>query len=123
NSILRPEDSAPIVIEGAGGLLVPINEDALMIDLIRRVQAVAVITAPTTPGTFNHTPFTVKAARHANVQLIGVAMVGKENPENRKAIERYGNIPVVGAIPWLEPINRSSLIRVFEQQFDKTAFA
>ena len=67
--------------------------------------------------------YSIDAARKANLPLIGVVMVGRENSDNRKAIERYGKIPVVGAIPWLESINRSSLIRVFDQQFDKTAFA
>ena len=122
DAIRRPADSHPIVIEGAGGVLVPINEDALMIDLIRRLQAAVVIAARATLGTINHTLLTVEAARNANLPLIGVVMVGRENVDNRKAIERYGQVPVVGAIPWLESINRSSLIRVFEQHFDKTAF-
>jgi len=122
DAIRRPADSHPIVIEGAGGVLVPINEDALMIDLIRRLQAAVVIAARSTLGTINHTLLTVEAARNANLPLIGVVMVGRENVDNRKAIERYGQVPVVGAIPWLESINRSSLIRVFEQHFDKTAF-
>ena len=122
DAIRRPADSHPIVIEGAGGVLVPINEDALMIDLIRRLQAAVVIAARSTLGTINHTLLTVEAARNANLPLIGVVMVGRENVDNRKAIERYGQVPVVGAIPWLESINRSSLIRVFEQHFDKIAF-
>ena len=122
-SIRRPDDSHPIVIEGAGGVLVPINNDALMIDLIRHVQAPVVIAARTTLGTINHTLLTVEAARKANLPLIGVVMVGKENSDNRKAIERYGNVPVVGTIPWLDSIDRSTLIRVFELHFDKTAFA
>ena len=122
DAIRRPPDSHPIVIEGAGGVLVPINEDALMIDLIRRLQAAVVIAARSTLGTINHTLLTVEAARNANLPLIGVVMVGRENVDNRKAIERYARVPVVGAIPWLESINRSSLIRVFEQHFDKTAF-
>jgi dethiobiotin synthetase len=122
-SIRRPEDSNPIVIEGAGGVLVPVNEDALMIDLIRCLDSEVVIAARTTLGTINHTLLTVEAARNNNLQLIGVVMVGNENSENRRAIERYGKVPVVGAIPWLESINRASLIRVFDQHFDKTAFA
>jgi dethiobiotin synthetase len=122
-SIRRPEDSDPIVIEGAGGVLVPVNEDALMIDLIRCLDSEVVIAARTTLGTINHTLLTVEAARNNNLQLIGVVMVGNENSENRRAIERYGKVPVVGAIPWLESINRASLIRVFDQHFDKTAFA
>jgi dethiobiotin synthetase len=122
-SIRRPKDSDPIVIEGAGGVLVPVNEDALMIDLIRCLDSEVVIAARTTLGTINHTLLTVEAARNNNLQLIGVVMVGNENSENRRAIERYGKVPVVGAIPWLESINRASLIRVFDQHFDKTAFA
>jgi len=122
-SIRRPKDSHPIVIEGAGGVLVPINEDSLMIDLISGLHSEVVIAARTTLGTINHTLLTVDAARNSNLQLIGVVMVGKEDVENRKAIERYGKVPVVGAIPWLESINRASLIRVFDEHFDKTAFA
>jgi dethiobiotin synthase len=122
-AIRRPADSKPIVIEGAGGVLVPINEDALMIDVIRRLQAPVVIAARTTLGTINHTLLTVAAVRNVNLKLIGVVMVGRENSDNRKAIERHGRVPVVGAIPWLESINRSSLIGAFEQHFDQTVFA
>jgi dethiobiotin synthetase len=123
DAIRRPADSQPIVIEGAGGVLVPINNDALMIDLIRQLQVPVVIAARTTLGTINHTLLTVEAARHAKLPLTGVVMVGKENSDNRKAVERYGNVPVVGMIPWLDSINRATLMRVFEQHFDKTAFA
>jgi dethiobiotin synthetase len=122
-AIRRPADPAPIVIEGAGGVLVPINEEALMMDLIRRLDAPVVIAARTTLGTINHTLLSVAAIRQAQLKLIGVVMIGNENLDNRKAIERYGAVPVVGTVPWLESINRSSLIRVFEQHFDKSAFA
>jgi dethiobiotin synthetase len=122
-SIRRPDGSDPIVIEGAGGVLVPINNDALMIDLVRHVQAPVVIAARTTLGTINHTLLTIEAVRNANLPLIGVVMIGKQNSDNREAIERYGNIPVVGAIPWLDSIDRSTLSRVFEEHFDKTALA
>jgi dethiobiotin synthetase len=121
-SIRRPRDSNPIVIEGAGGVLVPINETELMIDLMHRLGAPVVIAARTTLGTINHTLLTIDAARKADLKLVGVVMVGKENSENRTAIERYGRVRVVGSIPWLESIDRSSLIRVFDQHFDKTAF-
>ena len=122
-AIRRPKDSGPLVIEGAGGVLVPVNDDVLMIDLIRHLQAPVVIACRTALGTINHTLLTVAAVRNANLEVTGVVMVGEENPDNRKAIERYGNAPVVGAIPWLESINRSTLLRVFEQHFDKTVFA
>jgi dethiobiotin synthetase len=121
-AILRPVDPHPIVIEGAGGVLVPINDEALMIDLIRHLQAPVVVVARTTLGTINHTLLTVSALRGAKLEVTGVVMVGKENSDNRKAIERYGKVPVVGSIPWLDSIDRSNLQRTFEQYFDRTAF-
>jgi dethiobiotin synthetase len=123
HALRRPADLRPIVIEGAGGVLVPINEEALMIDLIRHLHVPAVVVARTTLGTINHTLLTVAAIRAADLKLIGVVLVGKEDSDNRKAIERYGRVPVVGTIPWLKSIDRSVLIQTFEQRFDKNAFA
>jgi dethiobiotin synthase len=123
HEVRRPDDSRSIVIEGAGGILVPINEEALMIDLIRHLHAPAVVVARTTLGTINHTLLSVGAIRSAHLELIGVVMVGTEDSDNRKAIERYGRVRVVGTIPWLKSIDRSTLIQTFEQHFDKNAFA
>lgn len=122
-AIRRPADPDPIVIEGAGGVLVPVNEQALMIDLIRHLQAPVIVAARTALGTINHTLLTVMAVRNAGLVLTGVVMVGREDPDNRRAVERYGDVPVVGAIPWLDSIDRANLCRVFEQYFDKNAFA
>jgi hypothetical protein len=49
-------------------------------------------------------------------------MVGHENPDNRRAIERYGSVPVIGWIPWLDRIDRAALVSVFQQHFDRGAF-
>ena len=120
--IRRPASSDALIIEGAGGLLVPLNDEALMLDLIRELRAPVVVAARTTLGTINHTLLTVMAIRHAKVDLHGVVMIGKDHPENRRAIERYGNVPIVGWIPWLETIDRQTLIATFRQQFDTRAF-
>lgn len=121
-AVRRPEDEAPIIIEGAGGVLVPINEEDLMIDLIRHLQAPAIIATRTTLGTINHTLLTIAAIRQAGVELAGVVMVGGESPATRQAIEKYGNVPVVGRIPWLGALDRSTLCTAFNQYFDKSLF-
>src|SRR5262245_56577923 len=94
--IRRPAASSPLIIEGAGGLLVPINAKQLMVDLIKHLKAPAVIATRTALGTINHTLLTVASARHAGLDIRGVIMIGQENPENRRAIERFGNVPVIG---------------------------
>jgi len=58
---------------------------------------------------------------HQNI-VRGVVMIGKENADNRRAIERYGGIPVIGAIPWLDIIDRATLRGVFQQRFDGSVF-
>ena len=121
--IRRPLDSGPIIIEGAGGVFVPVNDDAFMLDLMKQLQAPIVVATRTTLGTINHTLLTVSAIREAGLDLRGVVMVGNENPDNRRSVERYGNVPVIGSIPWLDLIDRATLCDVFERHFDKTAFA
>jgi dethiobiotin synthetase len=122
NRIRRPASSSRLIIEGAGGLLVPINSKQLMVDLIKHLEAPAVIATRTTLGTINHTLLTIAAARHAALDIRGVVMIGHDNAENRKAIERYGNVSVIGAIPWLDRIDRPMLVSIFNQHFETRAF-
>lgn len=121
--IRRPSSSEPVIIEGAGGVFVPINPQAYMLDLIRHCEAAVVIAVRTTLGTINHTLLTIAALRQAGADLRGVIMIGHENVENRRAIEKYGNVSIIGSIPWLDRIDRPTLCSVFERYFDARAFA
>jgi dethiobiotin synthetase len=120
--ILRPASAYPLIIEGAGGIMVPINDDDFMVDVMRRLAAPVVIAARTALGTINHTLLSIAAIRAADLELRGVVMSGKESQDNRRAIERYGNVPVIGVIPWLETIDRATLLEVFRERFDAAAF-
>ena len=121
-TILRPVDPEPIVIEGAGGVFVPINDHEFMLDLMRQLDAPVIVAARTALGTINHTLLTLAAIRNAKLDLCGVVMIGKENPENRRAVEHYGEVPVVGSIPWLDAIDRQTLLSVFQHHFDSRVF-
>jgi dethiobiotin synthetase len=121
--IRRPASPDSLIIEGAGGVLVPVNDRAFMLDLMAALGAPVVVAARTALGTINHALLTIAAIRNAKLQLRGVVMIGKEQPDNRRAVERYGNVPVIGLIPWLEVINRQTLLTVFEQHFDAGAFS
>lgn len=114
--------SEALIVEGAGGALVPINEKQLMIDLMRRLKLPVVVVSRTALGTINHTLLTLAALRAARLKIRGVVLCGAPNTENRKAIEHYGEIEVVGAVPLLENFNRQTLLRVFRKSFDRTAF-
>jgi len=120
--VRRPVSSAPLIIEGAGGVLVPINDKAFMLDLMRHVGAPVIVAARTALGTINHTLLSLSVLRDAGVVLHGVIMIGKEDAENRRAIEHYGNVQVMGHIPWLERIDHAALCAVFNRSFDARAF-
>jgi dethiobiotin synthetase len=110
------------IVEGAGGVMVPLNERDLMRDFMRRIGFPVIVAARTTLGTINHTLLTLSALRDAHLPICGVALIGDENAENRRAIEHYGNIRVLGHIPILKKIHRAALLDVYEKQFDHRAF-
>jgi len=87
------------IIEGAGGVLVPLNESELMIDLMVHLQLPVLVVSRAELGTINHTLLTLEALRGRGIQVAGVVMVGVRNSSNRKAIEHYGNIQVLGEMP------------------------
>jgi len=111
------------IVEGAGGVMVPLNERALIRDLIRRIGFPVIVAARTTLGTINHTLLTLSALRDANLPICGVVLIGDENIENRCAIEHYGGVRVVGRIPILKQITRAALLNMYETHFDHAKFA
>jgi dethiobiotin synthetase len=110
------------IVEGAGGVMVPLNERDLMRDLMRTIGFPVIVAARTALGTINHTLLTLNALREARLPICGVALIGAKNFDNRQAIERYGNVRVIGHIPILEKINRAALLDVYERHFDHRAF-
>ena len=97
------------IVEGAGGLLVPLNESAMMADLMRAVSLPAVIVARSGLGTINHTLLTVSELVRWSIDIAGVVMVGDTNAENRLAIERYGGVRVLAEIPVLTDLSKSAV--------------
>jgi dethiobiotin synthetase len=110
------------IVEGAGGVMVPLNERDLMRDLMNRIGFPVIVAARTALGTINHTLLSLAALREARLPICGVALVGEENLENRRAIEHYGNVRVIGHIPLLEKINRAALLDVYKRNFDDSVF-
>ncbi len=109
-----PRDRA-VVIEGAGGLLVPLNESALVADLIERLSFPVVLTARTGLGTLNHTLLSIAEIRRRSIPLLGVVLNGAPHESNERAIERYAQVPILGRIPRLESVNRAALLDAFRR--------
>jgi len=100
-----PSGDTAWIVEGAGGLLVPINESQTMADWIACLALPVLVVARTTLGTINHTLLTLEALRTRGLRIAGVMMIGEPNADNRVAIEQYGNVPVIAEMPFLEPLD------------------
>jgi len=95
----RADTSRAWIVEGAGGVLVPLNAPSLMIDCIAALGMPTLVVARSSLGTINHTLLTLEALRAREQKIAGVVMVGDRNAENRRAIEEYGHVPVLGEMP------------------------
>jgi dethiobiotin synthetase len=109
NKLVPPDCKGLMVVEGAGGLMVPLTDDAYMIDLAAELDLPIILVARSTLGTINHTLLSIEAIRRRGLPLAGVVIIGPETPHNRAAIERYGQIDVIVEIPWLDTPSRSAL--------------
>ena len=100
------------IVEGAGGVLVPLNERQLLIDLIEGLRLPVLIVSRSGLGTINHTLLTIEALGRRAVPIAGVVMVGPVDDlsrENRLAIEHYGHVAVLGEMPVLNPLTPDRL--------------
>jgi len=104
-----PDCDGLLVVEGAGGLLVPLTDDASMIDLAADLDLPIILVARSTLGTINHTLLSLEAIRRRGLPLAGVVITGPETPHNRAAIERYGKIEIIAEIPWIDAVSRATL--------------
>ncbi len=109
-------DDRAWVIEGAGGLMVPLNAKLTIRDLIAALGLRMVIVAPTRLGTINHTLMTVEMARTAGISMAGIVLVGKEDPGLKEVLEQFTKVPVLTRIPVLDPLT-PSLVQDFSVNY------
>ncbi len=115
--LVGPRDDRLLIVEGAGGLLVPLNEQDYVIDLIQDLNLPVILVARSTLGTINHMLLSLEALRRRGLVVAGVVINGPESPHNRAAIERYGKTQVIAEIPRLDTVTRSAL-RQIAPEFD-----
>jgi len=100
-----PESPRPIVVEGAGGALVPLNGQDTMLDLMVRLDLPVVVVAADRLGAINHTLLTLQALRARGLQVLGVVLTGHPFADNRAAIERHGGVRILAELPFSDRID------------------
>ena len=121
NALTPPEGD--VIIEGAGGLMVPLTRQTLFIDIFARWQIPLILCARTALGTINHTLLSVAAIRARAIPLHGVAFIGEANAESEGIIAELGKVKRLGRLPPVKPLTRENLRAVFAANFRPEDFA
>ncbi|TKV80151.1 ATP-dependent dethiobiotin synthetase BioD [Bradyrhizobium elkanii] len=112
----------PLVIEGAGGLMVPLSGGTLYIDIFERWRLPVVLCASTSLGTVNHSLLSIEALRKRQIDILGIALVGERNSEAVSAICEIGRVRWLGRLPWIDPLSADALQAAFKTSFRRDDF-
>ncbi len=115
--LIVPQTAGPLVIEGAGGLMVPLTRHVTFLDIFARWRLPVILCARTRLGTINHTLLSLAALRVRSIPVLGVAFIGTAEPETERIIQHMGEVRVLGRLPWIEAIDGPSLKRGFQEAF------
>lgn len=118
-----PVVPGPLVIEGAGGLMVPLNRQTRFIDIFEQWQLPIILCARTALGTINHTLLSIEALRARSIPLIGVAFIGDEAADTQRTIAEFGDVPQLGRLPHLDPLTGKTLRDAMIAGFDLGSIA
>ncbi len=117
-----PEVDGPLIIEGAGGALVPVNPELLFADLFAHWALPVIIVASTRLGTINHSLLTIEALRHRGVPIHGIAFIGPEVSDSEQIICRIGKIRRLGRMPLIDSLSPEAVKAAFDEHFNVADF-
>ncbi len=117
-----PEVDGPLLVEGAGGVMVPVTRDLIFADLFARWGKPVVLVARTGLGTINHSLLSIEALRSRGVPILGIAFIGDAVEDSEATIAALGKVRRLGRLPRLDPLNAATLAEAFAANFDLEAF-
>jgi len=112
-ALALPPGEGPLVVECAGGLMVPLRRDGatawMQIDQLRRWGLPVLLVARGGLGTLNHTLLSLEDLRHRSIPVLGLVLNGPALPDNPRTLEALGGVPVLAQLPRLEPLSAAAL--------------
>lgn len=112
----------PLIIEGAGGLMVPLTRQHLVIDLLARWRAPVVLCARTALGTINHSLLSIEALKARSIPILGIAFIGEPMPDTERTIVDFAGVKRLGRLPRLDPLDPAGLRAAFAHGFATADF-
>lgn len=111
-----------LIVEGAGGVLVPVTRTLLYADLFARWRIPVIVCARTGLGTINHSLLTIEALRARGVPIHGIAFVGDAVEDSEAIVAKIGGVHRLGRLPRLDPLTGETLAQAFTANFDLAGF-
>ena len=111
-----PESTSHLVVETAGGVMVPLTRSWLQIDQLMRWDLPIVLVARSGLGTLNHTLLTLEALRLRNLKVLGLILNGPPHADNPTTLEQLGGVPVLAQLPPLQELNAQQLAKAWQLQ-------
>lgn len=122
-SLALPDVAGRLIVEGAGGALVPVTRTCLYADLFATWRCPVVIVARTGLGTINHSLLTIEALRARGVPILGIAFNGPAEEDSEATIAAIGRVKRLGRLPRLEALTPEALRSAFIDSFNLSDFA
>lgn len=113
-----PTSERPIIIEGAGGLMVPLRDDYLLIDLFEQWKFPVVLVVNTVLGCINHSLLSVEALKNRGIPILGIVFNEGGRPESEEVILAWSGLPLLGKIPRMEHLGPDAFQQVFDENFN-----
>jgi dethiobiotin synthetase len=110
NNFQLPKTENHLIVEGAGGLMVPLNDKALILDLVKYLKLEVIVVSQHYLGSINHTLLTINTLKQHNMSIRGIIFNGEENLESQSYILNYSDIKHLGNIPTLRKIDKLNVI-------------
>nr|WP_068889303.1 dethiobiotin synthase [Pedobacter panaciterrae] len=110
DSIKKPLTNNSLVIEGAGGLMVPLNDKELICDLIKSLEAKVIVVSQNYLGSINHTLLTLEVLKSNKITVEGLIFNGPANLETENYIQNYSGVRIIGKVPFMSRIDKEHII-------------
>ncbi|MFN8295097.1 MAG: dethiobiotin synthase [Chitinophagales bacterium] len=113
--IKLPKSNNYIIVEGAGGVLVPLSQEYLIIDLIIKIQLPVILVSMNYLGSINHTLLTIASLKQKNIEIAGIIFNGEPNIETENFILNYTGIKLLGKIPKADTMSKGFIAQQADQ--------
>ncbi|MCZ0932338.1 MAG: dethiobiotin synthase [Oligoflexia bacterium] len=112
---IQTPKSSCLVVEGIGGVYVPLNDKQTVLDLIQFINYPVIVVARSGLGTLNHTLLTLTILKQRKIKILGVILSGPFHPDNKRDIEKWSGVPVILELRLLKSITKKALLNEFKK--------